>query len=82
MADLKDEFKYYVAHQDELVAQYNERAIVLKGGKVLGDFNTLSEAYWWAQDEGVLGTVMIHLVGPGEENYTTTIHSGLMFAGA
>ena len=77
---LKEEFSYYVEHHGEFVEKYNGKVIVLKGTEVLSTFDTVTDAYWWAVQEGLLGKVMIQKVAPGEGNYTLTISSSLIFA--
>ena len=76
---LKEEFTYYIEHHKELVEKYNGKVIVLKGGEVLNKFDTVSDAYWWAVQEDLLGKVMIQKVEPGEENYTLTVHTQHLF---
>lgn len=76
---LENELKYYIEHQDELVEKYNGQVVILKDEKVLGVFDSVSEAYFHADTEGLLGEVMIHKVGPGEDNYTISITSNLVF---
>ena len=60
------------------MTRFDGKVIVLKGEEVLDIFETLTDAYWWAYDNELLGKVMIHKVGPGEENYTLTINSHLI----
>lgn len=77
---LRREFEFYVTNQNELVKKYNGRYIVIKDEEVLCDFAGPSEAYWYVQDEKLLGKALIQLVGPGEDNYTLTVNSSLIFA--
>ena len=80
MASLKDDFEYYLAQQNELVAQYNGRFIVIKDCKVVGDYASQGEAVAEAQKRHELGTFLIQLVGPGDQAYTQTFHSRVAFA--
>ena len=41
---LKEEFEYYLEHQDELLQKYNNRYIVIVGSKVVGDYASNEEA--------------------------------------
>ncbi|MCH8123864.1 MAG: hypothetical protein IH853_12175 [Bacteroidetes bacterium] len=77
---LEKELQYYIDHQEDLVEKYNGRVIILKNEEVLGVFKSVSEAYFHADTEGLLGEVMIHKVGPGQHNYTITITSNSVFA--
>lgn len=73
--DLDSEFQYYIDNQERFVRDFNERVIVLKGTEVLADFADMGDGYWFAKDQGLLGSVFIHKVGAGRSNYTTTLHS-------
>ena len=59
---LDAEFQYYLDHQDELVEQYKGRVIVLKGGKVLGDYDTEAEAVQETAKVEELGTFLVFWV--------------------
>ena len=72
---LKFEFDYYVEHQDAFVDLYDGKVIILFGDMVLAIFDTISEAYFYAQERDWLGKAMLHTVGPGVDNYTTYIWS-------
>ena len=78
---LKEEFKYYVDHQDELVKDHFGRYIVIKDQKVLGDFGTEVEAILYAKNDLQLemGTFLVQQCLPGKENYTQFYHSRVMF---
>ena len=66
-------FDFYVEHQAELVKKYNGRYIVIVEQKVVGDFATIEEAFDFASKKYKSGEFLLHLVGEGTENYTTTI---------
>ena len=76
---LQAEFEYYLAHQDELVKQYDGKVIVLKGCIVIGEYGSEGEAYVNAKKEHALGTFLIQRVSPGAEDYTSTYHSRVRF---
>ena len=42
---LEREFKYFVDHQDELVAQYSGKFIVIVDVKVVGAYDSEAEAF-------------------------------------
>jgi hypothetical protein len=79
---LVDNFHYYVAHQDELVAKYNGRWAVLNNCKVQGDFDTMDEAEKYGFEHFGANQFLVHQVGPGKENYTRTFHSRVRLAPA
>ena len=75
---LKEEFEYYIVHQDELVRQYAGKFIVLKNKKILGAYDSEIEAYQESQKGNKLGTFLIQHVGSGVENYTQTFYSQMV----
>lgn len=75
MAALQDEFKYYIAHQDELVREYGGKFVVIKDQQVRGAYDGEMEAYKAASAEFELGTFLIQQCVPGDESYTQTFCS-------
>lgn len=74
-ADLVKEFDYYLAHQDEMVEQYDGKVIVLKSHAVIGVYDTSLEAFTETVREHERGTFIIQKVSAGDEAYSTTIHT-------
>lgn len=72
---LKDEFKYYLDNQKELVKQYPGKFLVIKDLTVQGSYNSQTEAYANAVKSFELGTFLIQHCLPGAESYTQTFHS-------
>ncbi len=64
------QFEYYRTHQDELVAKYNGKVLVIVNHEVVGAYETEDEAYWEAVKDYKLGTFCIQLCSPGREAYT------------
>jgi len=77
---LEREFQYYLEHQDELVAKYNGKFVVIKDDKVIGVFDTKEEAVREITKKYELGTFLIQKCEPGSESYTQTYHSRVAFA--
>lgn len=75
MKPLEKEFQYYVAHQDELVEKYKGKFIVIKGEKVLGAYDSESEAISQTSQKEEFGTFLVKKCEPGKESYTQTFHS-------
>lgn len=71
--NLNKNFDYYVEHQSELVKKYNGEYVVIVGQEVVGHFKTLDEAFNFANKKYQPGEFLLHQVGEGSENYTTTI---------
>ncbi len=67
---LKDEFKYYLKNQDELVKRYNGRVLVIKDKQVHADFLSNKEALKWGREHFEPGTFIIQLCTPGPDAYT------------
>ena len=78
---LQQEFDYYLAHKDELLAKYNGRFVVIKDCKPLGAYATELEAVTETQKQGhALGSFLVQKVEPGDAAYTQTFHSRVSFA--
>lgn len=69
------ELAFFIAHQDELVAKYRGKALVIRGGNVEGAYASPLEAYLCAQKQFPIGTFMIQPCEPGPGAYTVTLNS-------
>ena len=78
-SQLKDEFQYYLDHQEELVKQYDGKFIVIKGGAVIGDYEDELEAIEKTREDHELGTFLVQKCEPGEGSYTQTFHTNVIF---
>ena len=72
---LREEFRYYLAHQDEFVAKYDGRVIALKGGVVLGDYDSELDAATVTEQRHKFGTFLIQRVSAGDKDTTVSIFS-------
>ena len=72
---LKDEFKYYLANQKELVKNYSGKFLVIKDLEIKGKYDSQVEAYENAVESFELGTFLIQHCLPGSDSYTQTFHS-------
>ena len=77
--DLRDEFDFYLANQDEMVKQYNGKFVVIKDRKVIGVFDDQADAVLDTQKKHDLGTFLVQKVEPGNASYTQTFHSRVSF---
>lgn len=77
---LKQEFEYYLAHQDELVKLYEGRFVVIHGQAVVGNYATEDEAIAAGEKSSPLGTFLVQKVERGTSSYTQTFHSRVSFA--
>ena len=76
---LEKEFRWYIKHQDELVERYQGRIIVIKGAKVIGDYDDISAAVTETSKTEKPGTFFVQKCEPGTESYTETYHSRVVF---
>ena len=72
---LQDEFRFYLANQDEFVTKHHGKYIVLKDGEVLGVYDSDLEAVRATEKEHPLGTFLVQRCEPGTESYTRVCHS-------
>ena len=77
---LKKEFQYFLDHQDELVAQYKGKFIVIRDEKVIGDFDSELKAVQETSKKYPLGSFLVQKCEPGKESYTQIYHSRVVFA--
>jgi len=80
MTDLDKEFDFYRENQDALVKKYDGRFLVIKNREVIGDYESLEEAYLQTVDAGhVPGTFLLQYCEAGEESFTETYQSRVTF---
>ena len=77
---LRDEFQYYLDHQDEIVKQYDGQFVVIKNSQVIGTYNDELTAVTETQKSEELGTFLIQKVSRGSGDYTQTFHSRAVFS--
>ena len=72
---LEKEFQFFLDHKDDLVKKYNGRYVVIKDGKVIGDYAGEVDAIRETTKHHELGTFLVQKCEPGRESYTQTFHS-------
>ena len=77
---LDKEFTYYLDNQDELLKKYNNRFIVIVDEEVVGDYESYEQALFQSVGKYELGTFLIQECTEGEDAYTQTFHSRVVFA--
>ena len=77
---LEKEFKYYIEHQDDLVAKYDGKFIVIKEGVVLGAYDDELTAITDTRKSQELATFLVQKVSPGSDEYSQTFHSRVVFS--
>jgi hypothetical protein len=78
-SQLENEFQYYLDHQEELVEQYEGKVLVIKDCKVIGAYDTSTEALVEARKKYEVGTYLIQRCSRGDEDYTQHFHSRVCF---
>jgi len=76
---LDKEFKYYIDNQEELVNKHKGKFLVIKDQSVIGVYNSEIEAYSETVKIHELGTFLIQECQPGDENYTQTFRTRVIF---
>ncbi|PKP12007.1 MAG: hypothetical protein CVU09_00465 [Bacteroidetes bacterium HGW-Bacteroidetes-4] len=77
---LKEEFKYYLENQKELVKLYQGKFLVIKDKSVVGVYENEFDAIDESLGKYEPGTFLVQECLPGDENYTQTFHSRVIFA--
>jgi hypothetical protein len=78
--NLQKELEYFKEHQEEFMAHYKGKFLVIKNQKVEGVYETEIEAYNEAQKKFELGTFIIQQCLDDKEAYTQTFHSRVSFS--
>jgi hypothetical protein len=76
---LDKELQYYIENQTELVQKYLGKFLVIKNQAVIGIYSAEIEAYSETVKEHELGTFLIQECQPGDENYTQTFRTRVIF---
>jgi hypothetical protein len=76
---LDKELQYYIDNQSELVARHRGNFLVIKDQTVIGVYSTEIEAYSETVKKHELGTFLIQECQPGDENYTQTFRTRVIF---
>ena len=80
MTTLEKEFKFYIDHQDEMVAKYDGKVIVIKDEDVLGTYESELAAVTETRKTHDLGTFLVQRVSPGDADISQTFHSRVAFS--
>lgn len=75
MSTIEKDFRYYLAHQNDLVQQYNGKYIVLSHDKVVGVYDDYADAVYSSLEKYKPGTFMVQLCTPGEAAYTARYYN-------
>ncbi len=76
---LRQELQFYIDHQKELVEKYLKKFIVIKNNAVVDVYDSEIQAYTESVKKYELGSFLIQECMPGEENYTQTFRTRVIF---
>ena len=79
MGRLDREFQFYLDNQSAMVEKYDGKVIAVKGGRVLGAYDSYLVALTETAKEHEEGTFLLQRVSEGEKDYTATFHSRVAF---
>jgi hypothetical protein len=77
MTTLKEEFEYYLAHEDDFFKKYDGKFIVLKEKEVIGVYTSRREAIEQTSTEHAPGTFLVQHVSATEGH--ARFHSRVAF---
>ena len=78
---LEDDFKFFKDNHDAIFSEYPNKHVVIKGKEVLYSDDTFEGALTKAINGGLeVGTFLIQHCSAGDEGYTQTFHSRVIFA--
>lgn len=77
--NLRKQFAYFLAHQDEIVHAHNGKVVVIADEKVDGVYPDELAAMKEASKSHEPGDFLIQRVAPGEEAVSQTFHSRVAF---
>ncbi len=77
---LEKEFNYYLDNQSELVEKYNGKFLVIKEDQVIGTYDSESVALFETEKAHEKGTFLIQFCESGDESYTQSFHSRVVFS--
>ncbi len=72
---LKEEFEFFLEHQEEFAEKYNGRFIVIKKQNVLGDYDTELEAVEETSKREEIGTFLVQKCERGDSSFTQSFNS-------
>lgn len=80
MNALEKEFKFYLDNQASILAKYGGKFVVIVGDEVVGAFDSMADAYFDSIKKYEPGTFLIQECTEGEEAYTQSFTSRVIFA--
>jgi hypothetical protein len=76
---LEKEFLFYLENHSRLLSTYRGKYVLIRDERILGAFDSEMDAIKAGVDKFPLGTFLVQRCEPGEESYTQTFHSSVVF---
>lgn len=73
--NLESEFDYYLNNQEDFARQYEGKVFVIKGQKIIGIYESKTEALTETIKKHKLGTFLIQLCSTDPKSTACTVHS-------
>lgn len=80
MADLNTEFKFFLENRNSILKQHLGKVVVIKDKKIIGVYNSKTEAVKETRKTHEMGTFLVQKCDPGDDSVTMTFHSRFAFA--
>lgn len=77
---LKKQFDFYLANQENLVEKFNGRVLLIHNESVIGDFSSKEDAYNAGSTQFEPGDFLIIKCSPGERDYTVNYRTVYRFS--
>lgn len=77
---LKEEFKYYLDNQDELVSKYDGKVLVIKDCRVVDVYDDEMTALFNSEKKYIPGSFIIQRCSHGDKDYKAVYQSRVTFA--
>lgn len=72
---LQKNLDWYIANQQELSAKHNGKVLLIVDQKLIGDFDSMNDAYAAAVKTYAPGTFTLQPCSPDADSYTLTLYS-------
>ena len=79
MGSLNQEFQFYLNNQNSMVEKYDGKVVAIKGGELLGVYDSYLSALTETAKDYEEGTFLLQRVSEGEKDYSATFHSPVAF---
>jgi hypothetical protein len=79
ISPLEKEFRYFLEHQSDFLPEHEGKFLLIRDQRLVGTFETEAQAINAGIERFELGSFLVQRCERGEESYTQTFHSGVVF---